>query len=181
MGSHCNALALSTLTRTRAVHRCHSWPRESSNKTRQNKTKTKRDKTKQFKFKFWQFWLRPHVPWSMVIVIDDDELPLQPRQHAAEALALRASGGGGGEYQVPVQNCDDSRPPLQLQTQTEESKRGRGRIATYGLARLLESLLLSRLLSNVESLPEVLVRAVSFVLGPAEGMNLDISCPVCLF
>ena len=108
----------------------------------------------------------------MVIVIDDDELPpLQPRQRAAEeALALRAPGGG-----------DDSRPPLQLQTQTEESKRGRGRIATYGLARLLESLLLSRLLSNVESLPEVLVRAVSFVLGPAEGMNLDISCPVCLF
>lgn len=51
--------------------------------------------------------------------------------------------------------------------------RKRGPKCTFTLARLLEALLLSRLLSSADSLPQVLVRAMAFVLGSEEAESLD--------
>ena len=55
--------------------------------------------------------------------------------------------------------------------------RGRRRAARYTLPRLMEALLLARLLNDATKLPEVLVRSMSFLVGPAEAENLGTSCP----
>lgn len=45
----------------------------------------------------------------------------------------------------------------------------RTRVKAFELGRLLESLLIARLLKAEDSLSEVLVRSMSFLLGPGEA------------
>ena len=46
----------------------------------------------------------------------------------------------------------------------------------FQLAKLLESLLLARLLKSEDTLSEILIRSMSFIVGPEEATTLGALC-----